>query len=118
MDLWLAYFKEALEEFERCLEVRKKSNVSLDIATTHRFIGETLYKMGHDLERSKRELDAYFSMTLRMNDFVEIQRAHTTLGNYFMALAEDNYKGLILSWWKLIFQIIDRVFIKITGWRI
>ena len=32
-------------------------------------------------------------MTLRMNDLVEIQRALTTLGNYYMSLAENNYKS-------------------------
>lgn len=74
--------------------MRKKLNVSLDIATTHRYIGETLCKLGpSEYERAKRELDSYFSITLRMNDLVEIQRAHTTLGNYFMDLAETNYKG-------------------------
>lgn len=88
-----AYYKEALDEFERCLEVRKKQNVALDTATTHRFLGETLCKLGNDYERAKRELDVYYSMTLRINDLVETQRAQTTLGNYFMALAEDNYKG-------------------------
>lgn len=34
----------------------------------------------------------YHSVTTRLNDLVELQRCHTTLGNYYMALAENNYK--------------------------
>jgi tetratricopeptide (TPR) repeat protein len=89
-----AYYKEALEEFENALNIRKKLSNTLDIATTHRFLGETLYKMGKNFEKAKTELDIYHSMCLRLNDFVEIQRSHTTLGNYFMALAENKYLGI------------------------
>lgn len=93
-DKKIAYYKEALEEFEHCLEVRKKLSVNLDIATTHRFIGETLCKLGYDFERAKLELNFYYSITLKINDYVEIQRSHTTLGNYYMTLAESNYKSI------------------------
>lgn len=87
------YYSEALSEFENALEVRKKLPSNLDIATTHRFLGETLCKLATDFERSKTELDIFYSMTLRLKDLVEIQRAQTTLGNYYMALYENNYKG-------------------------
>ena len=86
MILLTGYYKEALEEFEHTLEVRKKLSVSIDIATTHRFLGETLCKLGTDFERAKRELNTYYSITLKLKDLVEIQRAHTTLGNYYMSL--------------------------------
>ena len=86
------YFNEALDEFEHALEVRKKLNVSLDVALAHRFLGETLCKLGKDFERAKSELDKYYSITLSIKDLVETQRALTTLGNYYMALAESNYR--------------------------
>ncbi len=89
----IGYYKEALEEFENALEIRKKLSVNVDIAITHRFLGETLCKLGENYERAKLDLDMYYSMTLRMNDLVEIQRALTTLGNYYMSLAENNYKS-------------------------
>lgn len=66
--------------------------ISLDTATIHRFIGETLCKLGFDYERAKSELDQYYSITIEIEDLVEIQRALTTLGNYFMSLAECNYR--------------------------
>jgi tetratricopeptide (TPR) repeat protein len=87
------YYKEALEEFENALEVRKKLSVTVDIANTHRLLGETLIKLGENMDRAKLELSMYYSMTLRLNDLVEIQRALTTLGNYYMSLAENNYKN-------------------------
>ena len=87
------YCKEALEEFENALEIRKRLSSALDIASTHRFIGETLCKLGNNFERAKTELDFYHSLTLRLNNLVELQRSHTTLGNYFMTLIENNYKG-------------------------
>ena len=49
--------------------------------------------MGNDFERAKKELDMYYSLTLRLKDLVEIQRAETTLGNYYMALYESNYQS-------------------------
>lgn len=94
--------------------MRKKLSVNIDVATTHRFIGETLCKLGTDFERAKIELDMYYSLTLRLKDLVEVQRAQTTLGlvfeyfkkdnllnfttfktpgNYYMALYESNYKS-------------------------
>jgi tetratricopeptide (TPR) repeat protein len=87
------YYKEALDEFEQALEIRKKLPLNVDIASTHRFLGETLCKLGNDFERAKHELDMYHSITFRIHDLVENQRSHTTLGNYYMTLAEDNYKG-------------------------
>ncbi len=88
------YYNEALEEFESALEVRKKLTVAIDIATTHRFLGETICKLGNDFERAKSELKMYYSITLKLKDLVEIQRAHTTLGNYYMALIDQkDYKG-------------------------
>jgi tetratricopeptide (TPR) repeat protein len=86
------YYKEALDEFEHALDVRKKLAVNVDLATTYRFLGETLTRLGADFERAKLELSKYHSIALKINDLVEIQRAHTTLGNYFMTLAESNYK--------------------------
>ena len=84
-----------MSEFENALDVRKKVNINLDIATTYRFLGETLCKLGTDFERAKKELDMYYSITLnRLKDLVEIQRAETTLGNYYMALYEINYQGI------------------------
>jgi tetratricopeptide (TPR) repeat protein len=68
------YYKEALEEFENALEIRKKLSVNVDIAITHRFLGETLCKLGENYERAKLDLDMYYSMTLRMNDLVVIGR--------------------------------------------
>ncbi len=56
-------------------------------------MGETICKLGNDFERAKRELDMYHSITFRIRDLVENQRSYTTLGNFYMALAEDNYKG-------------------------
>jgi tetratricopeptide (TPR) repeat protein len=85
------YCKEALDEFENALEIRKKLPAMIDVATAHRFIGETLCKMGANFERAKSELDKYHSINLRLNDIVEIQRSHTTLGNYYMTLAENKY---------------------------
>lgn len=76
----LGYYTEALLEFKNALEVRKKLSVNIDVATTHRFIGETLCKLGTDFERAKIELDMYYSLTLRLKDLVEVQRAQTTLG--------------------------------------
>mgnify|MGYP001810695197 CR=1 FL=1 len=86
------YYKEALEEFESALEVRKRLHGNVDIANTHRFLGETLCKLGNDLDRAKFEFDRYYSITLRINDLVEIQRALTTLGNYYMSLSESKTK--------------------------
>ena len=100
------YYTEALSEFENALEVRKKVNVNLDIATTYRFLGETLCKLGSDFERAKKELDLYYSITLRLKDLVEIQRAETTLGNYYMALYEINYQGTF----KLNFLFLKLIF--------
>lgn len=91
------YYNEALDEFESALSVRQKLTSSLDTATTHRFIGETLDKIGSDFERAKSELDKYHSITLRLNDPVELQRSHTTLGNHFMTLAENNYQSKTVS---------------------
>lgn len=42
----IGYYKEALDEFEQALEIRRKLPLNLDQATTHRFIGETLVKLG------------------------------------------------------------------------
>jgi tetratricopeptide (TPR) repeat protein len=86
------YYREALDEFESALDIRKRLPAAIDIATTHRFIGEALENLGPtEYERAKCELDKYHSITLRLNDLVEIQRSHTTLGNYFMRLAENKY---------------------------
>ena len=89
----IGYYKEALEEFEQALDIRKKLPLNVDIAITHRFLGETICKLGTDFDRAKRELDMYHSITCRLRDLVETQRSYTTLGNYYMALAENNYKS-------------------------
>jgi tetratricopeptide (TPR) repeat protein len=86
------YYKEALNEFSYALEIRRKLTNNVDIATTHRFLGETLCKL-EDFEQAKIELDTYHSITLKLNDIVETQRSHTTLGNYFMALVDSNFKS-------------------------
>ena len=91
--LFEGYYKEALDEFEYSLEIRKKLTFSIDLASSHRFIAETLCKLGTDFDRAKEELDLYHSITIKLNDLVENQRALTTLGNYFMTLATSNTKG-------------------------
>lgn len=67
--------------------------INIDIAITHRFLGEAICKLGNGFERAKREFDTYHSITCRLRDLVENQRSYTTLGNFYMTLAEENYKS-------------------------
>lgn len=78
-----------MEEFENSLEVRKRLTSNIDIANSHRYLGETLQRLNEN-DRAKCELEMYFSITLKLNDLVEIERAHTTLGNYYMSLTEED----------------------------
>ncbi len=88
------YYKEALEEFEDALALRKKLSVNADLANTHRYIGETLCKLGEDFDRAKTELSMYYSIAIKLKDLVLIQQAHTTLGNYYLVLCDfKDYKS-------------------------
>jgi hypothetical protein len=44
--------------------------------------------LGKDLKKAKKEYDIYHAITVKLNDLVEIQRSHITLGNYFMNITE------------------------------
>ncbi len=66
----------------------KEDSINLDLANIHRFIGETLCRLGKDLKKAKKEYDIYHAITVKLNDLVEIQRSHITLGNYFMNITE------------------------------
>lgn len=63
--------------------------MSLECANIHRFIGEALGRLGTDLKLAKKEFDMYHAITVKLNDLVEIQRSHITLGNYYMNLTEE-----------------------------
>ncbi len=46
-------------------------------------------RLGDDFKQAKKEFDIYHSITVKLNDLVEIQRSNITLGNYYMNLTED-----------------------------
>jgi len=48
-----------------------------------------LCRSGDDFKQAKKEFDIYHSITVKLNDLVEIQRSNITLGNYYMNLNED-----------------------------
>ena len=88
MFLFSGYYEKALEEYNDALKNYKSDKISLDCANIHRFIGEALCKIGTDLNHAKKEYDIYHSITVKLNDLVEIQRSHVTLGNYYMNITE------------------------------
>ena len=83
------YYDNALVEYKealRCFKTTEAPNIQK--ANIHRFIAETHMKLGKDLSTAKDHLDSYHSISCKLNSMVEIQRAHITLGNYFMSLLE------------------------------
>lgn len=79
---------EHLDSIQACEKIKNKI-ISLQLrAVSYRALGECYSEMSMHVE-ALMEHNRFLSLTLEMNDLIEIQRAHATIGRTYLLWALD-----------------------------
>ena len=90
-------YEDAIQEHETAIEICsskiKTPKISKELeAISRRALGECFSEFGNH-QRAKEEHDRYLSLAKQLNDPVEIQRAHATIGRTFLLWSNDSKHG-------------------------
>jgi tetratricopeptide (TPR) repeat protein len=81
-------YDEACHYHEKALELCKTIGDSLGTAVASRYIGEAKAALGNFFQAIEH-IKVYLELAKKLNNKVEIQRAHTTLGRVYLMQAQD-----------------------------
>jgi tetratricopeptide (TPR) repeat protein len=81
-------FDDALKEFQEESLVWSQLNRQMDFGRAARMIGEVYLRMERYKDALRHE-NIYLKQAKLANDFVELQRAHATIGRCYLLMAED-----------------------------
>lgn len=88
----LGRYEEAAEEhreaIQACTKIKKEIVAKECQAVSHRALGECYSEMGNH-EQALDEHNLYLILALQLNDMIEIQRAHATIGRTYLLWSQD-----------------------------
>lgn len=88
----LGRYEEALEEHNEAIvavtRIKQPTTARQYEAVSRRALGECYSEMGRHVE-AKSQHDLYLSLSLSLNEPIEIQRAHATIGRTYLLWAQD-----------------------------